>query len=96
MAEPKDREVHKAPKDASEGTPIQTTTPKYEKPGPDVSNADVDMTALSLDAAFSKNVPNPDPNPDELVPAPGPSSIEVHGVAEETDEPANNPMEETR
>jgi hypothetical protein len=52
---------------------------KGVEPGPDVSNADVDVAALSSDSKDSEVVENPDPNPDELRPAPGPSSIEVLG-----------------
>ncbi len=95
MAE-KDRETVKAPKDAPEGTPLQRTTPKYEEPGPEVSHADMDMTGLSLDSAHSTVVPNPDPNPFDDVPAPGPSAVEVLGKPEESDEPVNNPAEGNR
>lgn len=89
-------ETVKAPKGAPDGTPLQTTRFAGEDPGPDVSNADVDLARASLDSAFSENVVNPDPNPDELVPAPGPSSIEVHGVAQETEEAANYGGEDGR
>lgn len=82
-------ETVKAPKGASEGTPLQTTRFAGEKPGVDVSNADVDLASVSLDSAHSRNVVNPDPNPEDLIPAPGPSSIEVHGLPSGSDEPAN-------
>jgi hypothetical protein len=55
------------------------------EPGPDVSNADVDVAALSSDSKDSEVVENPDPNPLELRPAPGPSSIEVLGKPKEGD-----------
>lgn len=96
MADQKDRVTNKAPKDAPDGTPLQTTTPKYETPGPEVSHADVDLAGLSLDASFSKTVPNPDPNPFDENPAPGPSAVEVLGEAKDTGEPVNNPGEENR
>jgi hypothetical protein len=88
MAEQKTETV-KAPKGAPDGTPLSVTTFSGEKPGKDVSNADVDLARVSLDAAFSKNVVNPDPNPNDDVPAPGPSSVEVHGLPTSSDEPAN-------
>jgi hypothetical protein len=77
------------PEGAPSGAPLTVTTPKGAQPGPEVSNADVDLAKVSLDAAHSTTVPNPDPNPLGLVPAPGPSQIEVHGVPSESDEPAN-------
>jgi hypothetical protein len=53
------------------------------EPGPDVSNADIDVAALSLDSNDSEIVENPDPNPFDLRPEPGPSSIEVLGTPKE-------------
>jgi hypothetical protein len=59
---------------------MNVTTGVPAKPGPDVSNADIDLQAVSADSAYSTIVPNPDPNPDDLNPPPGPSVIEVLGV----------------
>lgn len=60
-----------------------------EKPGPDVSNADIDLASVSADSGFSTIHENPDPNPDGLRPAPGRSVIEVLGVPEEGADPSN-------
>lgn len=94
-----DVERREAPKGAPDGTPLATTTPKAQDPGPDVSNADIDLGAVSADAAHSTYVENPDPNPNELRPAPGPSTVQVLGVPSE-DAPGRsaegNTFEETR
>jgi hypothetical protein len=67
----------------SDSAPLATTRPKGQAPGPDVSHADVDLQSLSLDAADSTYHENPDPNPDELRPAPGPSTVQVLGTPSE-------------
>lgn len=67
-------------KSAAEGAPLHTTAPAGMEPGPDVSNADVDLAALSLDSRDSKTVPAPEQNPLGLRPAPGPQSVEVLGT----------------
>jgi hypothetical protein len=85
-------------KDAPEGAPLHVDTPAHAEPGPDVSNADIDLQSVSADAAHSTYVPNPDPNPQGLHPAPGPSTIQVLGVPDakaKTDDPSNT-FEETR
>lgn len=78
----------------SQGAPLATTRPKMAEPGPDVSNADIDLNAVSLDAGHSTYHANPDPNPDDLRPAPGPSTLQVLGVGDE--DPVENKFEETR
>lgn len=75
------------------GTKVTTAT--GAKPGPDVSNADIDLMAVSADAAFSTYHENPDPNPDDLRPPPGPSTIQVLGTPEEGANPSS-PAEESR
>lgn len=70
----------RAPKGAPDGTPISTTRRAYADPGVDVSNADVDLAAVSLDSSASTYVENPDPNPQDLRPAPGPSTVQVLGT----------------
>lgn len=88
-----------ADENAPEGTPRFVTTPEYAEPGVDVSNADINMSEVSAIVEHSTYEPNPDPNPADLRPAPGPSSVQVLGHAgsiEETDEPLGNKMEETR
>src|SRR4051812_7333448 len=85
-----------APKGAPEGTPRAVTTPKAKDPGPDVSNADIDLSTVSADSAFSTYHENPDPNPNDLRPAPGPSTIQVLGVPSEGQDATANPIEEAR
>lgn len=63
----------------SSSAPRAVSTPGTEKPGPDVSNANIDLAAVSLDAGDSTYHANPDPNPDDLYPAPGPSVVQVLG-----------------
>lgn len=68
---------------APDAAPLSVTTPKYQEPGPDVSNADVDLARVSADAAHSEYVVNPDPNPNGEFPPPGPSVIQVLGLPSE-------------
>lgn len=70
----------KAAKGAPDGTPLHVDRPDGSKPGPGVSNADIDLSAVSLDSGDSKTVKAPDQNPLDLRPAPGPSSVEVLGT----------------
>ena len=84
-----------AAKDAPEGTPLATTQSVGVDPAPDVSNADIDMGRVSLDASASEYIENPDPNPLELRPAPGPSTIQVLGKGDQVD-PDRQPGEESR
>ncbi|HWT24545.1 MAG TPA: hypothetical protein VN213_13650 [Solirubrobacteraceae bacterium] len=65
---------------APEGSPLSVTTPTGVEPGPDVSNADVDLASVSLDSNDSKVVRAPEQNPLDLRPAPGPQSVEVLGT----------------
>jgi hypothetical protein len=83
-------------KGAPEGAPLSTTQPKFAEPGPDVSNADLDPQSLSADAGLSTYVPNPDPNPMDLHPAPGPSTLQILGTPEKAGEDPANPAEEDR
>lgn len=96
-----DFERVEAPEGAPGGTPRAVSRPKYASPGPDVSNAELDMTKASAVAEHSTYQPNPDPNPANLRPAPGPSSVQVLGSADDLedsgeDEPLGNKFEETR
>lgn len=91
-----------APEGAAEGTPRAVSRWEGAEPGPDVSNADVDLALTSPIAEHSTYVENPDPNPDEVWPAPGPSSVQVLGHANsiseqaDDDEPLANKGEESR
>lgn len=93
-----DQQVDRVERGEDEGdsqfAPMATQRPKMADPGPDVSNADIDLNAVSLDTGHSEHVPNPDPNPNELRPAPGPSVIEVLGTPSE--DPVENKFEGTR
>lgn len=80
---------------SSVGAPLAVTRPKGQTPGVDVSNADVDYANVSLDASASQYHENPDPNPHDLRPAPGPSTVQVLGTGEQVD-PARQPGEESR
>jgi hypothetical protein len=64
---------------ASSSAPRAVQRPATANPGPDVSNADIDLAAVSLDAGDSTYHDNPDPNPNDLYPAPGPSTVQVLG-----------------
>lgn len=79
---------------SSEGAPLSVNRASTEKPGPKVSNADIDIQAVSLDTGHSTHHTNPDPNPGDVRPAPGPSAIEVLGVPK--DDPTENAFEATR
>lgn len=67
-------------KGSPDGAPLHVDRFAGQKPGPDVSNADVDLSAVSLDSNDSKTVKAPDQNPLDLRPAPGPQSVEVLGT----------------
>lgn len=77
--EPDVERVERA-KDAAEGTPLAVTQTRGVAPGADVSHADVDLSAVSLDSRDSKVVPAKDQNPLDLDPPPGPQSVEILGV----------------
>jgi hypothetical protein len=79
---------------SSVGAPLATQRPAMADPAPDVSNADIDIQSVSLDTGHSTHIENPDPNPNDLRPAPGPSAIEVLGVPSE--DPTENAFEATR
>ncbi len=44
------------------------------------TKTDVDASLLSSDTKHSTYTKNPDPNPEGLVPAPGPSTIQTPGL----------------
>lgn len=77
--QPVDRREFSDEQRVSESAPRAVQTPKGADPGPDVSNADIDLTAVSFDAGDSTYHENPDPNPLDLYPAPGPSTVQVLG-----------------
>lgn len=79
---------------SSVGAPLATQRSATADPAPDVSNADIDLAAVSFDTGHSTHMENPDPNPNDLRPAPGPSAIEVLGVPSE--DPTENAFEATR
>lgn len=93
-----DQQVDRTERGENEGesqfAPRATTRPRSQEPGPDVSNADIDLNSVSLDSGHSEHMPNPDPNPNDLRPAPGPSVVEVLGQA--TEDPVENKFEGTR
>jgi hypothetical protein len=79
---------------SSEGAPLATQRAATREPGIDVSNAEIDIQGVSLDAGHSTYHENPDPNPFDLRPAPGPSTVQVLGVP--SGDPVENVAEETR
>lgn len=87
---------------APEGAPRAVSRWKGAQPGPDVSNAELDLGTVSPVAEHSTYHANPDPNPDNLRPAPGPSSVQVLGTADsiqeqgDDDEALANKGEENR
>lgn len=54
---------------------------KKQDPGaPNVDAPEAGDDGTSVEARFSTYKENPDPNPDEVYPAPGPSTIQERGV----------------
>lgn len=90
-----DRRVFSDDERASASAPAAVRRASTVDPAADVSNADIDINAVSLDSGHASHEASPDgPNPMNLRPAPGPSHVEVLGVP--SGDPVENVAEEQR
>lgn len=65
------------------GQPARVSTEAYEDPAPGVSNADVDLSAVSLDGRDADTRLAEEQNPEGHRPPPGPQYEQVLGVPKE-------------